>query len=101
MVKQHSQIITTLMGACDLLIVAAAWNGAYALRFTLLPAEKGLPQTTSVYANLLIVLLVSLFVLAGTGLYRPRRDKSFLLELGQILKASFIIWVLLIVLIYY
>ena len=43
----------------------------------------------------------SLGVLAGTGLYKPRRDKSFLLEIGQLLKASAIIWAMLIVMIYF
>jgi len=101
MVKQHSQIINTLMGVCDLAVVAGAWAGAFALRFSFFPHYGGLPATQAVLTNLVIVLLVSLMVLASTGLYKPRRDKSFLLELGQILKASVIIWGILIVMIYF
>jgi exopolysaccharide biosynthesis polyprenyl glycosylphosphotransferase len=89
------------MGVCDLLVVATSWLGAYFIRFTFFPADKDLPTWSSVFTNMTIVLLVSLAVLTGTGLYRPRRDKSFLLELGQIIKAAAIIWVLLIVLLYY
>ena len=88
MVKQHSQVLNFLMGICDLGVVACAWAGAFAIRFSLFPSEKGVPPARDVVTNLVVVLLVSLVVLAGTGLYKPRRDKSFLLELGQILKAT-------------
>jgi exopolysaccharide biosynthesis polyprenyl glycosylphosphotransferase len=101
MVKQHSQVINFLMGVCDLTVVTCAWAGAFALRFSFFPIEKGMPPARDVLGNLMVVLLVSLVVLAGTGLYKPRRDKSFLLEMGEILKASALIWVFLIVLIYY
>jgi len=101
MVKQHSQITNFLMGVCDQIIVAAAWFAAYAFRFSFFPSDKGIPALREILTNLLIVLLVSLVVLAGTGLYKPRRDKSFLLELGQIIKAGVLIWVVLIVMIYY
>ena len=101
MVKQHSQFIAFLMGICDLGVVACAWLGAFALRFTLFTVDKGIPAAESVMRNMGVVLLVSLVVLAGIGLYKPRRDKSFLLEMGQIIKASVVIWVMLIVMIYY
>jgi len=51
--------------------------------------------------NLMVAMLVALLVFHGAGLYKPRRDKSFLLEIAQILKAGVAIWVLLIALIYY
>jgi exopolysaccharide biosynthesis polyprenyl glycosylphosphotransferase len=101
MVKQHSQVINFLMGVCDLAVVAASWAGAYYIRFHFFPVEKDLPPTAALLTNLIIVMLVSLAVLATTGLYKPRRDKSFLLELGQIIKAAAIVWVLLIVLLYF
>ncbi|HUO06812.1 MAG TPA: undecaprenyl-phosphate glucose phosphotransferase [Phycisphaerae bacterium] len=100
MLKQHSQVISFLMGLCDLLVLAAAWGLAYTIRFRFFPYDD-LPSGRSVAINLVVTQLVSLVVLAGSGLYKPRRDKSFLIELGQIIKASIIIWVLLIVFIYY
>ncbi|HVS70747.1 MAG TPA: undecaprenyl-phosphate glucose phosphotransferase [Phycisphaerae bacterium] len=89
-----------LMGVCDLGVIALAWAAAYVIRFNFFP-YKEIPPLHLVGTNLLIVLLVSLVVMAGTGLYKPRRDKSFLLELGQIIKATAIIWTVMIVLIYY
>ncbi len=101
MVKQHSQILSLLIGVCDLATIAVAWAGSYVIRFHFLPSPDGLPSPRNILSNLSIALLVSLVVLAGIGLYKPRRDKSFLLEIGQILKAATVIWGLLIVLIYY
>jgi exopolysaccharide biosynthesis polyprenyl glycosylphosphotransferase len=101
MLKQHSQVINFLMGACDLCVVGAAWFGAYIIRFRFFSHALELPAFRSVATNFLMVMLITLLVLAGTGLYKPRRDKSFLLELGQIIKATAIVWVILIVLIYY
>ena len=101
MVKQHSQVINFLMGLCDLAVIAAAWGAAYFVRFEFFPREKLLPTQTAVFTNLVIVLLVSLAVLGAMGLYKPRRDKSLLLELAQIIKATAVVWVLLIVLLYY
>ena len=100
MLKQHSQVINFLMGVCDLAIVGGTWFAAYGIRFHFFHSE-GLPAFRSVATNCLLVQLIALIVLAGTGLYKPRRDKSFLLELGQIIKATAIVWVVLIVLIYY
>lgn len=100
MVKQHSQVTHFLMGVCDLAVVALAWCAAFYIRFHFF-AYKEIPPLRIVATNLLIVLLVALVVMAGTGLYKPRRDKSFLLELGQIIKATGVIWTLAIVLIYY
>src|ERR1700761_2290868 len=101
MLKQHSQVINFLMGACDLCVVGAVWFGAYTIRFRFFSHSLELPAFRSVATNFLMVMLITLLVLAGTGLYKPRRDKSFLLELGQIIKATAIVWVVLIVLIYY
>jgi exopolysaccharide biosynthesis polyprenyl glycosylphosphotransferase len=100
MVKQYSQVTHFLMGVCDLAVVAMAWCAAFYIRFHFF-AYKEIPAMRIVASNLLIVLLVALVVMAGTGLYKPRRDKSFLLELGQIIKATAVIWTLAIVLIYY
>ncbi len=100
MLKQHSQVINFLMGVCDLAVIGSAWFVAYEIRFRFFPFQD-MPSMRSVATNCMLVQLIALVVLAGTGLYKPRRDKSFLLELGQIIKATAIVWVVLIVLIYY
>ncbi len=109
MVKQHAQVMNFLLGVCDLAVIAAAWVAAFYLRFSMFPHDKGVPAWGGAGAgggggvgmNLLVALLVAILVLHGMGLYRPRRDKSFLLEIGQICKAGVLIWVILIALIYY
>ena len=100
MVKQHSQLISLCLGVCDLAVISGAWLLAYEVRFGALPAKE-VPEISLVVTNLVITLLVSLIVFAGTGLYKPKRDKSFLLELGQIIKGSLVIWAVLIVSLYF
>jgi exopolysaccharide biosynthesis polyprenyl glycosylphosphotransferase len=101
MIKQHSQRMNLCLGLCDLTIVALAWLASYRIRFAWLPVQKDLPTFGDVVHYLLVALIVSLLVMIGTGLYKPRRDKSFLLEFAEIIKASAIIWVVLIVVFYY
>jgi len=101
MVKQHSQTMNICLGVCDLMVISAAWLFSYAVRFTVLDAPKGMVSWGTVAINLVLTLLLSLVVLTGSGLYRPRRDKSFLFELGHIIKASFLIWGVLIVFLYF
>lgn len=100
MIKQHGQLTQIALGAADLTVIAAAWILAYFLRFTFFPWDE-VASTRDVVLNLFLTLLVSLVVLTGMGLYRPRRDKSFLQELGQILKATGLVWGILIVTLYY
>lgn len=100
MLKQHSQLIQLCQGACDLVMVGAAWLCAYEIRFHCFAYHR-MPHAHTVSLNLLLTLAVSALVLAGSGLYRPRRDRSFLYELGQLIKASFLIWVIAIVAVYF
>ena len=95
MIKQHSQLLQLSLGTCDLAVVALAWTAAYELRFQFFPSDAIPPQATE-GTNLVITLLVSLVVMAGMGLYKPKRDKSFLLELGQVIKASSLTWIIVI-----
>jgi exopolysaccharide biosynthesis polyprenyl glycosylphosphotransferase len=95
MVKQHSQVINAMMGVCDLAVVGGAWWVSYAIRFTWFPFHD-LPREPMVVTNMLVAMLVSLVVLSGAGLYKPRRDRSFLEELGQLIKASFLSWIVIV-----
>jgi exopolysaccharide biosynthesis polyprenyl glycosylphosphotransferase len=89
------------LGLCDLVVISGAWMASYLIRFDMLHAQKGLAPWQAVAINLLLTLLLSLVVMAGSGLYRPRRDKSFLFELGHIIKASILIWGVLIIVLYF
>src|SRR5512135_1200966 len=102
MVKQHNQVLQASLGLCDLAVIGGAWWGAYFIRFTYFaPVNNEIPATSLIWTNMVVTMLVSLMVMIGMGLYRPRRDKSFLLELGQVLKASALTWLILIVMLYY
>jgi len=95
MIKQHSQISNMCLGIFDLAVISAAWYGSYFIRFHFFPALNGqLPTPHEVLTNLFLVLLIAFLVLGGLGLYRPRRDKSFLLELAGLIKASLLTWVI-------
>jgi exopolysaccharide biosynthesis polyprenyl glycosylphosphotransferase len=96
MVKQHNQLMQACLGVCDLVVVVGAWTAAFWTRFTFFPARNGdMPTQQTLVVNMLLAAGVVLAVSLGMGLYRPRRDKSFLLELGQILKTSLLAWVVL------
>lgn len=100
MLKKHAQLLNLLMRLSDLLVVLGAWLLAYTMRFIIWPTEM-VPHTRAVIANLGVALLICAIVFGGAGLYKPRRDKSFLLELGQLIKAALLAWVVLIVFIYF
>lgn len=95
MVKQHSQIMQICLGVCDLITIGAAWWAAWAVRFNWMPVHLDPTPIRLVVLNQFLALTIGLLVLVGFGLYRPRRDKSFLVELGQLLKAAFLIWLIL------
>jgi Undecaprenyl-phosphate glucose phosphotransferase len=101
MVKQHSQFLLLFVGLGDLLTISAAWFLSYYLRFTYFPSPDGVPGYRLIVSTLLIALPISIVVFLGLGLYKPRRDKSFLVEMGQLIKATVILWVLLIIAIYF
>lgn len=100
MIKQHSQFLTVMMAGCDLICIGVACIASYLIGVFVFP-QVDAPKAVNLLTEFCLVELVSLIALHWAGLYKPRRDKSFLLELGQILKAAAVIWVLLIVLIYY
>lgn len=101
MVKQHNQMLQVCLGLCDLSVIGGAWWAAYYVRFRYFPPVNEIPSRGTVTSNMGLALLLSLVVMAGVGLYKPRRDKSFLLEMGQVLKATLITWTILIVFLFY
>jgi Undecaprenyl-phosphate glucose phosphotransferase len=90
MLKQHNQLMVSLLALADACAVAAAWVASYWIRFTWLPVDeaKGLPSFTGRYLALLpIVVVVHLLIFAFSQLYRPRRDGTILSEARDIVKA--------------
>ena len=87
MLKAHSRLIEHLAFVSDLMLIAACWLGAYAVRFKLLGHGDVAPF--SGYALQLVPILVVWSVAYKTfDLYRPNRLGSHLAEWFDIAKAS-------------
>ncbi len=103
MLRQHSQLMITLLVLADAGAVVCAWLASYWLRFEYLPVDpaKGVPTLFDQYLPMLpLVVIGHLFIFYRLGLYRPRRSETLWRELGDILKA-FVVAVTVVVLIDY
>jgi Undecaprenyl-phosphate glucose phosphotransferase len=91
MLKAYSRVLEHLMLAGDVVLVAACWLLAYALRFYIpgppLPFED-VPRVGPYLLMLLPILVVWAISFRAFGLYRPRRIGSHLSEVADIAKAS-------------
>jgi Undecaprenyl-phosphate glucose phosphotransferase len=103
MFKRHNQLFTALRVLLDMVLVGAAFWGAYALRFgsprTWPYPELPLPQETFVVAAL--ALIVWPLSLRAMGLYRPQRQKTPLDEVFGVFKATLVAGLLLVALTYF
>ena len=97
MFKRHNQLFTALRVLLDMLLVAAAFWGAYALRFgsprTWPYPQLPLPQETLAVA--ILALVVWPLSLRAMGLYRPQRQKTPLDEVFGVFKATLVAGLLL------
>jgi Undecaprenyl-phosphate glucose phosphotransferase len=88
MLYRYSEVFRTLLWVSDGVLLAAAWGGAYALRFG---TERGLamggPGERSYLLPLLLILPLFTWLFRSRALYAPRRTGSMLRELGAILSA--------------
>ena len=103
MFKRHHQVFTALRVFLDLAMVAAAFAGAYAIRFGSprtfpYPELPPLRETLTVGA---IALVLWPIVLRGAGLYRPQRQKSAGDEVFGVFKATVIAGLLLVAITYF
>jgi Undecaprenyl-phosphate glucose phosphotransferase len=101
--KRHNQLFTALRVLLDMLLVAAAFWGAYALRFgsprTWPYPQLPLPQETVAVAALALVLWP--LSLRAMGLYRPQRQKTPLDEVFGVFKATLVAGLLLVAFTYF
>ncbi len=80
--------MVTLLVLADAVAVASAWLLTYWLRFTWLPAGKGVPELSDKYLPILpLVVAAHLFIFYRVRLYRPRRVQGLLAETRDIVKA--------------
>jgi Undecaprenyl-phosphate glucose phosphotransferase len=90
MFKRHHQVFTALRVLLDVVMVASAFAGAYAIRFgspRTFPYPELPPLRETLTVGALAVVLWPL-VLRGVGLYRPQRHKSALDEVFGVFKAT-------------
>lgn len=101
MLKQHNQLIVTLLIVADACAVSVAWLASYWLRFAYLPAPKGVAPLDEKYLPILpLVVVAHLLIFYRLRLYTPRRDRTVLGETRDIVKA-FIVAVVAVILIDY
>jgi len=103
MLKQHSQLMVTLLVAADACAIVAAWLLSYFIRFTWLPVDpaKGVPGLGDKFLPMLpLVVAAHLVIFYRLRLYRPRRHHGLLSETRDVVKA-FVVAVVAVVVIDY
>jgi Undecaprenyl-phosphate glucose phosphotransferase len=98
MFKRYHQLFTALRVLLDLAIVAAAFAGAYALRFNS-PKTWPYPELPAPRETLIVgalALLIWPLSLRAMGLYRPQRQKTPLDEVFGVFKATLVAGLLLV-----
>jgi len=103
MLKQHSQLMVTLLVTADACAIAAAWLLSYYIRFAWLPVDpaKGVPGLGDKFLPMLpLVVTAHLVIFYRLRLYRPRRHHGLLSEVRDVIKA-FVVAVVAVVVIDY
>ena len=93
MFAKNRQIFLTAVFFLDAALLYAAWIGAYALRFYVLPvaAPLGVPPLSAYLWYGAVVVLISLLVLRTLRLYRSRRTSRLGAELTAIAQGMTIV----------
>ncbi|HID77077.1 MAG TPA: undecaprenyl-phosphate glucose phosphotransferase [Planctomycetaceae bacterium] len=101
MYRRHGNKLGLVFLACDLSVTAATWVAAYLLRFSLLPSPGGVPDLDSVLSGLPLICLLAAVSYRLCGLYEVHRLKQLPRELGVVVQASGLLFVLAITLTFY
>ena len=103
MLKKHSQFFESLLFLFDLSMIAGAWLAAYALRFGgwPVPVYHDVPPLQAYLFLGAFILPIWGAIFKGMRMYRPRRVSSHLREVGDILKASTLATLVLMVTAYF
>ncbi len=89
MLYRYGEIFRTLLCAADLCLIAAAWLGAYVLRFNSgLAVPLGVPPPIEYVYPLAVILPVYLGLFRSHGLYEARRMDSTLGEFSAVVRAT-------------
>jgi len=90
MIKRRSQVLIFWFLTWDLLLAAAAWIGAYYLRFASgwFPVHKETPDPYLCWRNLPLVILLSAVAFELTGQYVIHRLRRFREEIVAVIKGT-------------
>lgn len=94
MYRRHGQKLTYVFLACDLAVTSAVWFVAYWLRFAYWPSPDGTPDLATVAEPLPIVLGLAAVAYRLSGLYEIHRLQQLPRELGVVLKAASLMFLL-------
>ncbi len=103
MLKQHNQLMVTLLVLADACAITVAWLLSYWIRFNFLSVDptKGVPALMDKFLPLLpLIVLAHLVIFYRVRLYRPRRAHTILSETRDIVKAFFVVVVAVVVIDY-
>ncbi|MBL8826407.1 MAG: undecaprenyl-phosphate glucose phosphotransferase [Planctomycetaceae bacterium] len=101
MYRRHGQKIGVVFLLVDLLVTSAAWLAAYWLRYSLWPAPHGVPEIDIVAASLPTVLVLAAVAYRLSGLYEVHRLRELPRELGTVCRASGLLFLLAIAVMFY
>lgn len=101
MYRRHGDKLSLVFLACDLAVTSGAWIGAYWVRFTFWPSPEGVPPFSEMLKPLLGVLLLAAVAYRVCGLYEIHRLRQLPRELGTILRAAGLLFLLVITLTFY
>jgi len=101
MYRRHGDKLGVVFLACDLAVTGAVWVGAYALRFALLPSPDGVPDFHLVLRGLPVVLVLAAVAYRLCGLYEIHRLRQLPRELGVVVRASGLLFLLAITVTFY
>ncbi len=101
MYRRHGQKIGVVFLLVDLVVTSAAWLAAYWLRYSLWPAPHGVPEIDIVAASLPTVLVLAAVAYRLSGLYEVHRLRELPRELGTVCRASGLLFLLAIAVMFY
>jgi Undecaprenyl-phosphate glucose phosphotransferase len=101
MYRRHGNKLGLVFTACDLAVTAAAWIGAYLVRFAVWAAPEGVPDFHLVLRALPLVLVLAAVSYRLCGLYEVHRLRQLPRELGVVCRASGLLFALAITVAFY
>ncbi len=89
MLRRYSEVVRGILIAADLVLIAASWLAAYAIRFhTVFDAPRGIPEFTPYAALLILILPLWHWLFRSRGLYEARRTARLSAELAAVVAAT-------------